>query len=89
MTSLTGLNPGGHDLLVKHATDFLSLQRNAWGPLIACPVVRLKTRFSLTLAAADLLAQHLQETGIWVLGRMPSGLAYAEICMADSGRPQP
>ena len=69
-----------HAHLVAQATAYLDQWRGSFGPLIACPVVHLKSRFHLTLDCAEAPAWHLQDAGVWCLKRTLSGLACAEIC---------
>lgn len=65
--------------LAAQATVHLDHWRRTFGPLIACPVVHLKSRFRLSLDCAEALAAHLHDAGVWCLRRTPSGLACAEI----------
>lgn len=73
--------------LADQAAAYAGAQYHISGPWLACPVVRLKTRFGLTLAVAEVLAQRLHDSGVWRLHRVPSGLACAEI--APPAPPEP
>ena len=75
MTDQTPVN----SCLADQASAHLLQWRAMFGPLIACPVVHLKAHFHLSLASAEALARQLHDAGVWCLGRMPSGLACAEI----------
>ncbi|NYE60715.1 hypothetical protein FHW58_001867 [Duganella sp. 1224] len=61
------------------AAAFVATQCQLSGPLLACPVVLLKTRFSLSLAGAEALAQQLHERRAWRLYRTAGGMACAEV----------